>query len=71
MAFFHAGGKFERSGLIESYDWESMREGVVVELGGSQGAMCIDLARHYPHMKCIIQDLPDVVAGIEVQYLKM
>ncbi|TGO58901.1 hypothetical protein BCON_0050g00330 [Botryotinia convoluta] len=34
-------------------------------MGGSQGAMCIDLARHYPKMKCISQDLPDVVEGIE------
>jgi len=66
MTFFHAGGTFERAGLIEYYDWESMSNGVVVELGGSQGAMCIDLARHYPNIKCISQDLPDVVAGVEV-----
>ncbi|KAF7960847.1 hypothetical protein EAE96_000519 [Botrytis aclada] len=65
MTFFHAGGKWERAGLIEHYNWEIMSEGLVVELGGSQGAMCIDLARHYPKMKCISQDLPDVVEGIE------
>ncbi|PQE06851.1 Sterigmatocystin 8-O-methyltransferase protein [Rutstroemia sp. NJR-2017a WRK4] len=66
MTFFHAGGKWERAGLIEFYDWNSATEGVVVELGGSQGAMCVDLARHFPKMKCISQDLPDVVADVEV-----
>jgi hypothetical protein len=28
--------------------------------------MCMDLARHFPKMKCISQDLPDVVADVEV-----
>ncbi|KAF7888278.1 uncharacterized protein EAF02_002819 [Botrytis sinoallii] len=65
MTFFHAGGKWERAGLIEHYNWEIMSEGLVVELGGSQGAMCIDFARRYPKMRCISQDLPDVVEGIE------
>ena len=65
MVFTHAGS-FERAGLIAHYDWECMNEGLVVELGGSQGSMCFDLARHYPKMRCISQDLPDVVAGVEV-----
>ncbi|THV54402.1 hypothetical protein BGAL_0027g00130 [Botrytis galanthina] len=65
MTFFHAGGKWERAGLIEHYNWEIMSEGLVVKLGGSQGAMCIDLARHYSKMNCISQDLPDVVEGVE------
>ncbi|KUJ22193.1 putative O-methyltransferase [Mollisia scopiformis] len=66
MNFTHAGGKFERAGLIAHYDWACMSEGLVVELGGSQGMMCFDLARYSPKMKCISQDLPDVVAGVEV-----
>lgn len=66
MTFFHAGGKYERAGLIAHYDWDTISEGQVVELGGSEGTMCIDLARHYPKMKCISQDLPGVVAGVEI-----
>jgi hypothetical protein len=42
------------------------RRGLVVELGGSEGAMCIDLARQYPQIRCISQDLPEVVSGVEV-----
>jgi hypothetical protein len=69
MTFFHAGAKWERDGLIRFYDWESVisdGSGLVVELGGSKGDMCIDLARHYPRIRCISQDLPDVVSGVEV-----
>jgi hypothetical protein len=66
MNYTHAGGKFERAGLIAQYDWACMSEGLVVELGGSQGTMCFDLARQYPKIRCISQDLPDVVAGVEV-----
>lgn len=48
MTFFHAGGKWERDGLIRFYDWEALSDGgLVVELGGSTGDMCIDLARRY------------------------
>jgi hypothetical protein len=39
---------------------------VVVELGGSKGGVCIDLARRCPKIRCISQDLPDVVSGVEV-----
>jgi hypothetical protein len=67
MIFFHVGGKWERAGLVEHYDWESFRNrGVFVELSGSVGGMCIDLARQYPQIRCISQDLPEVVAGVVV-----
>jgi hypothetical protein len=67
VTFFHAGGKWERAGLIEHYyDWECIREGLVVDLGGSEGVMCISLARQYPQIRCISQDLPEVVSSVEV-----
>ncbi|TGO83237.1 hypothetical protein BPOR_0678g00020 [Botrytis porri] len=53
LTFFHAGGRWERAGLIEHYNWEVI------------SAMCIDLARHHPKMKCISQDLPDMMEDIE------
>jgi hypothetical protein len=43
-----------------------IREGLVVELGGSEGAMCIHLASQYPQIRCISQDLPEVVSSVEV-----
>ncbi|PQE04191.1 Sterigmatocystin 8-O-methyltransferase protein [Rutstroemia sp. NJR-2017a BVV2] len=48
------------------YDWQSISDGTVVELGGSQGTMCFDLARNFPNMKCICQDLPAVVEAASV-----
>lgn len=66
MNFFHAGGKYKRAGLIAHCNWDAISDGVVVELGGSTGAMCIDLARHFPKIKYISQDLSGVVEGVEV-----
>jgi len=71
MTFFHAGGAFERAGLLDHYDWEPMSQGTVVELGGSHGQMCVDLAKRYPKMKCISQDLPEVIAAASIpEYFK-
>jgi hypothetical protein len=66
MTFTHNGGAFERAGLVKHYDWQSISNGIVVELGGSQGTMCFDLARSFPNMKCISQDLPAVVEAASV-----
>ncbi|PQE33143.1 S-adenosyl-L-methionine-dependent methyltransferase protein [Rutstroemia sp. NJR-2017a WRK4] len=66
MKYTHNGGAFERAGLVKYYDWQSISDGTVVELGGSQGTMCFDLARNFSNMKCISQDLPAVVEATSV-----
>jgi chemotaxis methyl-accepting protein methylase len=35
------------------------------QVGGSKGALAIALAKEYPSLKLVVQDLPGVVAGIE------
>jgi hypothetical protein len=50
--------------LSDNFDWASLSPGsVVVDVGGSQGHVSIHLARKYPHLKFVVQDMPTVVDG--------
>ncbi|KAF7512644.1 hypothetical protein GJ744_000905 [Endocarpon pusillum] len=46
--------------LLSSFDWASV--GTVVDVGGSHGALSIEIVRNYPSITCTVQDLPEVVA---------
>ncbi|KAF2107053.1 S-adenosyl-L-methionine-dependent methyltransferase [Lophiotrema nucula] len=45
--------------LIEAYPWAEHK--TVVDIGGSHGSIMIDIARRFPHVTCVVQDLPHVV----------
>ncbi|KAF2735515.1 S-adenosyl-L-methionine-dependent methyltransferase [Polyplosphaeria fusca] len=45
--------------IIENYPWQDFNS--VVDVGGSHGAVAIAIAEKFPHMKCIVQDLPETV----------
>ncbi|KAL2863146.1 O-methyltransferase-domain-containing protein [Aspergillus lucknowensis] len=49
--------------LVECWDWTSLGRGLVVDVGGSTGHASIALARKFPELRFIVEDLPDVVAG--------
>ncbi|KAL9106098.1 MAG: hypothetical protein Q9227_008843 [Pyrenula ochraceoflavens] len=66
MSLLHAGGGLERALLMDSYNWGAVEHGLIVDVGGSTGEMCFDIARRYPKVRCINQDLPDVVARANV-----
>lgn len=66
MTLLHAGGGLERALLMDSYNWGVVEDGTVVDVGGSQGNMCFDIARQYPKLHCINQDLPEVIEGAQV-----
>ena len=58
---------FEPQQLLETFPWESMNPRLFVDVGGSLGKFSILLARKVKHIRCVVQDLPDVVAqGISV-----
>ena len=52
---------YESHLLLNGYPWEAIGKGVVVDLGGSQGSVAISIAERFPHLSCIVQDLPKVV----------
>jgi hypothetical protein len=61
MSFFQASPAMQTSLIVDNYDWKSYK--TVVDVGGSHGAVMIELAKQNPEMKCTVQDLPEVIAG--------
>lgn len=45
--------------LVNGYPWKDLGSGLVVDVGGSTGNAAIALARSYPDLTFIVQDLPD------------
>jgi hypothetical protein len=46
--------------LLDNYSWDKIQ--TFVDVGGSHGSIAIGLAQRFPHVSCIVQDLPDTVA---------
>ena len=50
--------------LLSSYQlslgisWRNEQKAVVVDVGGSRGDISIMLARSFPNLRCVVQDLP-------------
>lgn len=46
--------------LLDNYAWAEKE--TMVDVGGSHGSVAINIAERFPHIKCVVQDLPDTVA---------
>ncbi|OAG07853.1 S-adenosyl-L-methionine-dependent methyltransferase [Paraphaeosphaeria sporulosa] len=42
--------------VITGYSWAELGEATVVDVGGSSGFMSVELAKHYPKIKFVVQD---------------
>ncbi|KAI0533798.1 sterigmatocystin 8-O-methyltransferase [Xylaria digitata] len=51
--------------VLDNYDWGSLGTATVVDLGGSQGHVAIELAKRFGNLKIVVQDLENVVAGAD------
>ena len=58
MKFLHSDSGFQPEFLVEGYDFTSIGKGVFVDVGGSHGEVSIAIARRYPQLSCIVQDMP-------------
>ncbi|KAL8658824.1 MAG: hypothetical protein Q9226_000757 [Calogaya cf. arnoldii] len=61
MQAFEDGPDISPSYLVENYPWSSVGTGLVVDVGGSLGSVCVAIAEAYPKLNFIVQDRPDVV----------
>ena len=50
--------------LINSFPWASLGAGTVVDVGGSDGYISIELAHAFPELHFLVQDLPNIVANM-------
>ncbi|KAL8788742.1 MAG: hypothetical protein Q9195_007149 [Heterodermia aff. obscurata] len=67
MSFSHLHPSFGVKYLVDNYDFGSIGPGTIVDVGGSHGQVSTAIARKYPEVKCIVQDLPGTIAGLESQ----
>ena len=56
--------------LLKGYPWASLAasadgEVTVVDVGGSRGDICIMLAKSFPELRFVVQDLPKMSSGAE------
>jgi len=74
MSVFTTGDGYSLRHLTDGYPWDSVL-GTVVDLGGSHGDAAFALAKKYPHLHLIVQELPEVVAnskeqeGLDVKFM--
>lgn len=63
MASLTGGEGYEVSHLVNNYDFSHVDKegGTFVDIGGSHGFVCVDLAKKWKNMKFIVQDLPRTV----------
>jgi hypothetical protein len=63
MASLTGGEGYEVQHFVDSYDLSEIDEkaGVLVDIGGSHGFVCTDLAKKWKKMKFVVQDLPKTV----------
>lgn len=54
--------------LSTYFDWSNLPpDSTVVDIGGSQGHVSVHLAQKFPHLKFIVQDMPQVIEGAEAK----
>jgi len=64
MDAYTAAHPHETAHLLAGFEWGGVRS--VVDIGGSHGHISFLLARSFPSLKLIIQDLPSVIAQVNV-----
>ena len=58
--------------LLDAYPWASTDSAVlrtIIDVGGSHGSVAMALVSRFPTVNCIVQDLPEVIEGLEEQHL--
>ncbi|KAI1110206.1 S-adenosyl-L-methionine-dependent methyltransferase [Nemania sp. NC0429] len=63
MKAFTSGVGFEPEHVVNNFPWGDLKEGTVVDVGGSHGGLSIAIARQFPSVSCVVQDFESVVVG--------
>jgi O-methyltransferase domain len=66
MAAYTASKPNETNHLVAGYDWGGLGNALVVDVGGSLGHISTILARAYPQLSFVVQDLPAAIAKVSL-----
>jgi len=47
--------------IVIGFDWATIPNGTIVDIGGGIGTQSLIIAQEYPKLKLVIQDLPSVI----------
>ncbi|KAL0259111.1 hypothetical protein SLS55_006616 [Diplodia seriata] len=56
------GEGYEVDYLVNGYPWDALGKATVVDVGGSHGFVPVALAKRFPDLRFVVQDLPKTVA---------
>ncbi|KAL8654749.1 MAG: hypothetical protein Q9226_003313 [Calogaya cf. arnoldii] len=65
MTFASNGAGLEAHHIVNGYDWSSLGESTVVDVGGSHGSLSIAIAKEFPSLRCVVQDRPEVIGSCQ------
>jgi hypothetical protein len=58
MECLKGGGVQDPSCIINGFDWAALGEGPVVDLGGGNRHISVAIAKAFPRLRIVIEDLP-------------
>jgi hypothetical protein len=67
MSFLQTFPGLENSYVINGFDWASLGEATIVDIGGSHGLVSIDIAKAFPNLRFVVQDLPKVIQDAKAE----
>ena len=56
MTLSSTGPGLEASHILDGFDWPTIGNGSVVDIGGSHGSLSIAIAQKYPNVSFVVQD---------------
>lgn len=62
MSTYSTGKGYELSHIVNGYPWANV-PGTVVDVGGSHGDASFAVARDFPKLKFVVQDLPEAISA--------
>lgn len=63
MAVFTKSPSFDPIHIAENYDWASLGRVKVVDVGGGQGHIAINLANRFRNLEFVVQDMDKMIQG--------
>ena len=61
MTWLNTAPGLESTHVVDGFPWGNLQNGIVVDVGGSHGAVSIAIAKRFPALRFIVQDQATVV----------
>ncbi|KAI1181598.1 S-adenosyl-L-methionine-dependent methyltransferase [Nemania serpens] len=65
MKTLAGGAGLEPHHVVNNFPWGELKEGTVVDVGGSHGVISLEITRKFPSVSCVVQDFEPVVTAAE------